>query len=159
MAPLLNMRTYSYQPFQDFSAPLSPCGTDLRGSRTVVYRAVQPENQQSVVIKILRNEHPSFSELVQFRNQYAIAANLDIPGIVQPLSLAPHSNGYVLIMEDVGGISLRQFARGQSLTVEQFFPIALQVIDILQPLHQQRVIHKDIKPANILIHPETQISS
>jgi predicted ATPase/GAF domain-containing protein len=125
------------------------------GSRTVVYRAVQPENQQSVVIKVLRNEHPSFSELVQFRNQYAIAQNLDIPGIVQPLSLAPHSNGYVLIMEDVGGISLRQFARGQSLTVEQFFPIALQVTDILQPLHQQRVIHKDIKPANILIQPET----
>jgi predicted ATPase/signal transduction histidine kinase len=125
------------------------------GSRTVVYRAVQPANQQPVVIKVLRSEHPSFSELVQFRNQYAIAANLDIPGIVQPLSLAPHSNGYVLIMEDVGGISLRQFARGQSLTVEQFFPIALQVIDILQPLHQQRVIHKDIKPANILIQPET----
>jgi serine/threonine protein kinase len=125
------------------------------GSRTVVYRAVQPANQQPVVIKVLRSEHPSFSELVQFRNQYAIAQNLDIPGIVQPLSLAPHSNGYVLIMEDVGGISLRQFARGQSLTVEQFFPIALQVTDILQQLHQQRVIHKDIKPANILIQPET----
>ncbi|MFE4105805.1 trifunctional serine/threonine-protein kinase/ATP-binding protein/sensor histidine kinase [Almyronema epifaneia] len=126
------------------------------GSRTLVYRAVQPDTQCPVVIKVLRNEHPSFSELVQFRNQYAIAQNLDIPGIVQPLGLAPHHNGYALVMEDFGGISLRQFTQGKPLTVNQFFPIALQITGILHQLHQQRIIHKDIKSANILIHPDSQ---
>ncbi|MGP1387320.1 MAG: trifunctional serine/threonine-protein kinase/ATP-binding protein/sensor histidine kinase [Thainema sp.] len=125
------------------------------GSRTLVYRAIQSASQDPVVIKVLRNDHPSFSELVQFRNQYAIARNLAIPGIVQPLDLAPHNNGYALVMEDFGGVSLRQFTQGKPLAVEQFFPIALQVTDVLHQLHQQRVIHKDIKPANILIHPET----
>jgi predicted ATPase/signal transduction histidine kinase len=126
------------------------------GSRTVVYRAVQPTNQRPVVIKLLRNEHPSFSELVQFRNQYAIAKELDIPGVVQLLSLDPHNNGYALIMEDFGGISLRLFNQGKPLAVERFFLIALQITDILHQLHQQQVIHKDIKPANILIQPDTQ---
>ncbi|MCW5318555.1 AAA family ATPase [Nostoc sp. KVJ3] len=132
------------------------------GSRTYVYRAVRECDRQPVVIKLLKREYPSFSELVQFRNQYAlftaegIANNLDIPGIVKPYNLEPYHNGYVMVMEDFGGISLRQFTQGQPLALEEFFAIALQILDTLHQLHQQRVIHKDIKPSNILIHPDTK---
>ncbi|MHC5727633.1 MAG: ATP-binding protein, partial [Nostoc sp.] len=133
------------------------------GSRTQVYRAVREgdtfgglRQRLPVVIKLLKREYPTFSELVQFRNQYAIAKNLDIPHIIKPYSLEAHRNGYALVMEDFGGISLREFTAGQPLTLEQFLAIALQLIDTLHPLHQQRVIHKDIKPANILIHPDTK---
>lgn len=125
------------------------------GSRTAVYRGFQRSLQGSVVIKTLRHDYPSFSELVQFRNQYAIAKNLDIPGIVQPISLEPYANGYALVMEDIGAISLRHYLQAASLTIEQFWSIALQIVDILHQLYQQRIIHKDIKPANILIQPET----
>ncbi|MEH2235379.1 ATP-binding sensor histidine kinase [Nostoc sp.] len=126
------------------------------GSRTQVYRAVREGDRLPVVIKLLKQEYPTFSELVQFRNQYAIAKNLDIPGIIKPYSLEAYNNGYALVMEDFGGISLREFTQGKTLTLEQFIPIALQLLDILHQLHQQRVIHKDIKPANILIHPHTK---
>ncbi|BAY99400.1 two-component hybrid sensor and regulator [Tolypothrix tenuis PCC 7101] len=125
------------------------------GSRTAVYRGVQGLQQSPVVIKTLRHDYPSFSELVQFRNQYAIAKNIDIPGIVQPISLEPSANGYALVMEDIGGISLRHYIQASPLTVEQFWPIALQIVDVLHQLYQQRIIHKDIKPANILIQPAT----
>lgn len=50
------------------------------GSRTLVYRAVREVDCLPVVIKLLKNHYPSFSELVQFRNQYTIAKNLDYPG-------------------------------------------------------------------------------
>ncbi len=126
------------------------------GSRTQVYRAVRQGDRLPVVIKLLKQEYPTFSELVQFRNQYAIAKNLDIPRIIKPYTLEPDRNGYALVMEDFGGISLREFTQGRPLTLEQFFAIALQLIDTLHQLHQQRVIHKDIKPANILIHPDTK---
>ncbi|MEH1791061.1 MAG: AAA family ATPase [Nostoc sp.] len=126
------------------------------GSRTQVYRAIRECDRLPVVIKLLKREYPTFSELVQFCNQYAIANNLDIPGIIKPHSLEPDRNGYALVMEDFGGISLRQFTQGKTLTLEQFLPIALQLLDTLHQLHQQRVIHKDIKPANILIHPDTK---
>jgi predicted ATPase/signal transduction histidine kinase len=109
-----------------------------------------------VVIKVLRREYPSFGELVQFRNQYTIAKNLPIPGIVPPLSLAPLGSGYALVMEDWGGISLGQYVQQQSLGVTQVLAIALQIADILHDLHQHQVVHKDIKPANILIHPESK---
>ncbi|MFN6464572.1 MAG: AAA family ATPase [Nostoc sp. DedVER02] len=127
------------------------------GSRTLVYRAVREADNQVVVIKLLKREYPSFSELVQFRNQYALAKNLEIPGIIKPYSLEPYHNGYALIMEDFGGISLRQFTQEQPQNLEQFLIIAIQLTDILHQLHQQRVIHKDIKPANILINPDTKV--
>jgi len=126
------------------------------GSRTAVYRAIQAETQKPVVIKTLLREYPSFSELVQFRNQYTIAKNLDILGIVQPLSMEPLGNSYALVMEDWGGISLGQYFQEQSLNLPDVLAIAFQLSNILHDLHQQRVIHKDIKPANILIHPESK---
>ena len=126
------------------------------GSRTQVYRAIRECDRLPVVIKLLKREYPTFSELVQFRNQYAIAKNLDIPSIIKPYSLEAYHNGYALVMEDFGGVSLREFSLGKTLTLEQFLPIALQLLDTLHQLHQQRVIHKDIKPANILIHPDTK---
>ena len=46
-----------------------------QSNRTVVYRGVAKADAQPVVIKLMRNEFPSFTELVQFRNQYTIASN------------------------------------------------------------------------------------
>lgn len=127
------------------------------GERTLVYRGLRSSDSLAVAIKVLRNEYPSFSELVQFRNQYAIAKNLNPSSIVKPLSLERYGNGYALVMEDWGATSLdKVLAENGSLDLESCLKIAIQLADILQELDRQRVIHKDIKPANILIQPETQ---
>jgi serine/threonine protein kinase len=117
-----------------------------------------------VVIKLLRRDYPSFGELVQFRNQYTImrcltdvnAKNLPILGIVQPLSLEPLGSGYGLVMEDCGGVALGKYIQQQSLDLTEVLAIALQLADILHALCQHRVVHKDLKPANILIHPKSK---
>jgi predicted ATPase/signal transduction histidine kinase len=126
------------------------------GTRTLVYRGQRESDNQSVVIKFLRNEYPTFSELLQFRNQYTIAKNLNIPGIIRPESLEPYGNSYALVMEDGGGISLREYSHTHTLELTEVLVIALQLANILHNLHANRVIHKDIKPANILIHPDTK---
>ncbi|MEM9004851.1 MAG: AAA family ATPase [Cyanobacteria bacterium P01_F01_bin.86] len=127
-----------------------------RGPRTTVYRAVETITQQPVVVKVMAQEYPSFSELVKFRNQYTVAKNLAVEGIVHPLSLEAWCNGYALVMEDFGGNDLRQYAQQISLNLTEVLDIAIQLAGILHELHQHRVIHKDIKPANILIHPESK---
>jgi PAS domain S-box-containing protein len=154
------------------------------GSRTLVYQAIRDTDQQPVVIKLLKRDYPGFSELLQFRNQYTIAKSLDLPGVVEPYSLEPYRNSYALVMEDFGGISVREYARrigtsSQStnciaelltdrplpitpqkqaiaLPIPEFLTIALQLADILNGLHHNRIIHKDIKPTNILINPDTK---
>jgi predicted ATPase/signal transduction histidine kinase len=126
------------------------------GSRTLVYRAIRETDQIPVVIKLLNRDYPSFSELLQFRNQYTIAKNLHLSGVVEAYTLEFYRNSYVLVMEDFGGISLRDYAQERSLTLVEILAIAIQITDILNALYQHRVIHKDIKPANVLIHPETK---
>ncbi|BAY92905.1 ATPase, histidine kinase-, DNA gyrase B-, and HSP90-like domain protein [Tolypothrix sp. PCC 7601] len=128
------------------------------GSRTLVYRAVRDSDSLSVVIKILKNPYPSFSELLLFRNQYTIGKNLDSPLIIQTYSLESFQNGYMLVMEDFGGISLKDyFTKNQNVTpLEEFLVIAIALCDILDLLYHERIIHKDIKPSNILINPETK---
>ncbi|WP_413201282.1 hypothetical protein, partial [Nostoc piscinale] len=62
------------------------------GSRTLVYRAVRESDSVPVVIKLLKNPYPSFSELLLFRNQYTIGKNLNSPLIIQTYSLEAINN-------------------------------------------------------------------
>ena len=138
------------------------CGYHLKeelynGSRTLVYRAIREDDRKPVVIKLLKNPYPNFNELVQFRNQYNIAKNLNYPRIIQTYSLENYQNSYALVMEDIQGISLLEYMLGENIaSLEETLSIAVQISDIIGYIHQNRVIHKDIKPANILINPETK---
>ncbi|OLP15517.1 serine/threonine protein kinase [Leptolyngbya sp. 'hensonii'] len=132
--------------------------------KTLVYRAQRAQDRQPVMIKVLQNEYPSFTELAQFRNQYTIAKILNLPEVVQTYSLESYKNGYALIMEDFGGVSLKEATRrwrqgepgSATDRLQDFLRIALQIVSGLNGLYRNRVIHKDIKPDNILINPETQ---
>ncbi|MFB2968323.1 AAA family ATPase [Aerosakkonema sp. BLCC-F183] len=130
------------------------------GSRTVVYRGEREVDLLPVAIKLLKNPYPSFSELVQFRNQYTIAKNLNSPRIVQTYSLETYQNGYALVMEDFGGVALSDYFQSQEKLPAQLLPeflsIALVLCDAIEMLYRERVIHKDIKPSNILINPQTK---
>ncbi|AFY36417.1 ATP-binding sensor histidine kinase [Calothrix sp. PCC 7507] len=137
------------------------------GSRTLVYRGYRETDSLPVVIKLLKNPYPSFSELVQFRNQYTIAKNLNSSLIIQTYSLETYQNGYALVMEDFGGISLKNYFTSPETrciaSLQEFLQIAIALCNTLDVLYRDasgglrlRIIHKDIKPANILINPETK---
>jgi len=132
-------------------------------SKTLVYRAIRESDQHSVIIKRLKSEYPTLSELVQFRHQYTLAKSLNLPGVVQPYSLENYRNSLVLVMED-SGISLKQEMKrwsngrmGETTDgIQAFLHIAQQIAQILEGLYNHRIIHKDIKPENLLIDPITR---
>uniref|UniRef100_UPI001ABA2DE1 serine/threonine protein kinase n=1 Tax=Aetokthonos hydrillicola TaxID=1550245 RepID=UPI001ABA2DE1 len=127
------------------------------GSRTLVYRGSRLIDSLPGVIKLLKNPYPTFSELLSFRNQYTITKNLNSPLIVQTYSLEAYENGYVLVMEDFGGISLKQWGeRNTQKSLEECLKIAIALCDALNVLYRERIIHKDIKPSNILINAQTK---
>ena len=125
------------------------------GTRTEVYRAIRESDKQPVIIKVLRHPRPNFNELVQFRNQYAIARHLEHPNILRPLALERYGNGYALIMPDSGADALANYWQKCSTSLSEFLKIAIQLADALHYINTKCIIHKDIKPANILICPKT----
>ncbi|WP_245916130.1 ATP-binding protein [Merismopedia glauca] len=125
-------------------------------SRTLVYRGMREADRKVVVLKLLRCQSPTFDEIRQFCHQYTIAKHLNLPGIVRPYALEPYRQSYVLVMEDFGGISLRKYAQNRLLTWAEVLAIAIEICHILHDFYLNRVIHKDLKPDNILIHPQTK---
>jgi serine/threonine protein kinase len=126
-----------------------------KGLRTLVYRGIRERDYHPVVMKVQRNPFPHVNDLVKFRNQYIMTAHLEHPRIVQPLALERWGNGYALIMPDVGAITLSQYWHQVPHPLDQCLAIGIQLTEALQFLGQQHIIHKDIKPSNILIHPQT----
>ncbi|RMH74486.1 MAG: GAF domain-containing protein [Cyanobacteria bacterium J007] len=127
-----------------------------RSARIEVYRGIRESDNQPVIVKLTHGEYPTFNELVQFRNQYALAKRLHFPGVIQTYSLENYRNGYALVMEDIGAISLKEYVGDRAIELDEFFPIAIALAKTLDGLYQARVIHKDIKPANIIIEPQTK---
>ncbi len=125
------------------------------GPKTLIYRGQRLDNGQPVLLKLLKAEYPTFAELVRFRHQYTIAKSLDLPGVVQPLALEEYRHQYVIVLPDEGYVDLAAHFQ-PPISLAEFFPLALQLTQLLQELHQRRIMHKDIKPQNILIHPDTQ---
>ena len=125
------------------------------GSHSLVYKGIRLSDKQPVVLKMLQGDTPSFQDHLRLRNHYILTKSLNLSGVVKPLELVPHGNGSVLVMCDDGCRSLRDEVIANSLTLADFLAIALQLADILDGLYQYRIVHKDIKPSNILIHPTT----
>jgi serine/threonine protein kinase len=65
--------------------------------------------------------------------------------------LLNYEHKQALILEDIGGISLQDFNKKYQFSLEEFLTIAIQIAGTLEKLHEQNIIHKDIKPKNIII--------
>ncbi|WP_017317815.1 hybrid sensor histidine kinase/response regulator [Mastigocladopsis repens] len=122
---------------------------------TCVYRASRESEETSVIIKTLKAEYPTLEQLTQLKHEYQILQTLDIEGIVKPLALETYQNGLALILSDVGGESLKNFITKRNFDLSNFLQIAIQLSSTLAQLHQNNIIHKDIKPQNILINAKT----
>ncbi|WP_445248262.1 ATP-binding protein, partial [Microcoleus sp. OTE_8_concoct_300] len=125
------------------------------GVKSLVYRGYRERDQQPAIVKFLKSEYPTLEEVTRLRNEYKIAQPLDCPSITKVYSLENYRNSFALILEDFGGSSLDQLLTNQTLPVTEVLRIAIVLIDALDYLHRHSIIHKDIKPGNIIINSTT----
>ncbi|MEG3991528.1 serine/threonine-protein kinase PknK [Microcoleus sp. S28C3] len=125
------------------------------GVNTVIYRGVRESEPTQVIIKTLKAEYPTIEEIARLRHEYKILKTLDIAGIVKAYSLEKHNNGLALILEDFGGDSLKNLIAAKHLEISEFLSLAIHLAETLAQLHENKIIHKDIKPQNIIINPKT----
>ena len=122
---------------------------------TVIYRGRSLQKQQSVIIKTFKSEYPTLDEITLLKHEYQIAKNLDLEGIIKPLSLENYGNGLALVLEDVDGQSLQDYIKYKKIDLIYFLKIAIQLAKTLAELRIRQIIHKDIKSSNIIINPRT----
>jgi predicted ATPase/signal transduction histidine kinase/CheY-like chemotaxis protein len=133
-----------------------------RDSHTSIYRGIREIDRSPVIIEILRDRSSSFNRSIQLQHKYDIGKLFDLPNIIKTIGLESYRDSSALILEDFGEISLQDLLHqvgsfgDNSHTLTVFLKIAIQIADALDGLYCHRVIHKDIKPTNILIDPETQ---
>ncbi|MEG4205453.1 AAA family ATPase [Microcoleus sp. Pol7_A1] len=125
------------------------------GVRTVVYRAKKDGYRQPVIIKIIKDDYPSIEQITNLRQEFIITKNLECEGIVKTYNLENYQNSLALILEDFGGLSLYHFRAANNLSITELLRVAIALSETLIYLHQVPIIHKDIKPSNIIINPAT----
>ncbi|MDC0742792.1 AAA family ATPase [Polyangium mundeleinium] len=122
--------------------------------RFILQRATQEEGNRPVLLKYPASKHPSPETLRQLEHERAVARDLDSGLVLHPLALARWADRTVLVFEDFRGVPLRRLL-GVPMDVGRFLRIAVKTAEALAGLHEHHVIHKDIRPDNILVDVET----
>src|SRR5499427_4790760 len=110
--------------------------------------------RHAVLIVLPAAEHPSRSSLDRLTHEHELKDQLDGPWAARPLDLVRDAGRTMLVLEDAGGEPLERLL-GAPMEVERFLRLAIRIAVALGNVHQRGLVHKDIKPANILINGAT----
>jgi len=124
-------------------------------ANSLVYRGVRKKDNQAVILKVLKEDYPTPEELMHYQQEYEITQSLNIGGVVKTYGIEKYQNTLVIVLEDFGGKSLKQFLINQTFSIKEFLPLFIQMAEALGQIHSANIIHKDINPANIVWNQET----
>jgi len=123
--------------------------------KTRIYRGLRISDGQPVIIKRLNRPYPSYVELARFEQEYEIARKFDDPRIIRCLGFERMENLPAIIFEDIHGISLNLVSRLHQVDLAALIELAITIAGGIGAIHDRRIIHKDINPANIVWNQRT----
>lgn len=129
------------------------------GGMADVYKAKCHRLNRYVAIKVLKSEFSSDRSFVnKFRGEAQSAAGLSHPNIVNVYDVGDDDGLHYIVMELVEGITLKKFIeRKGKLEVKEAIGIAIQIAQGMEAAHANHIIHRDIKPQNIIISKEGKV--
>ena len=141
--------------FSSISGPSGYALVPLReGADFILYRGRQHGDPSPILAVAPTTEHPSPQSLRRLEHEYSLASELDPAWAAKPLALTRHEGRTLLVLKDPGGELLDQVlerGRGQPLDLTRFLRIAIGLAAALGQVHRHSLMHKDMKPANVLV--------
>jgi len=125
------------------------------GSQSL-YKAILKGKGSKVLIKMLNELILNPKRIHDLRREYDILKSLDHKLVIKALELYEDDKNTALILEDFDGKSLRQFLNEGSLSLIEFTNIAIKLCEAIAYVHQNGIVHKDIRPDNILLSKENE---
>lgn len=129
------------------------------GGMAEVYKGKDHKLNRFVAVKVLKEEFRSNDAFVKkFKEEAQAAAGLAHPNIVNVYDVGDENGIYYIVMELVEGITLKEYIeRKGRLTIKEATSIAIQVSAGLEVAHNNQIVHRDIKPQNIIISREGKV--
>ena len=129
------------------------------GGMADVYKARDQRLNRFVAIKILKPEYSNDAKFVsKFRGEAQSVAGLSHPNVVNVYDVGEDDDLYYIVMELVEGITLKRFIEKKGrLDVKEAIGIGVQIAQGMQAAHDNSIIHRDIKPQNIIISKEGKV--
>ncbi|HEY9875321.1 MAG TPA: AAA family ATPase [Candidatus Obscuribacterales bacterium] len=124
-------------------------------ANSLIYRAIREQDNQPIILKVLKENYPTPQALIRYRSEYQITKSLNIQEVVKAYELQKYQNTLVMFLEDFGGESLKNLQQQRSFTLKEFLQIAIITTETLEKIHAANIIHKDINPSNIVFNPTT----
>lgn len=129
------------------------------GGMADVYKAIDRKLNRYVAIKVLKSEFREDATFVRkFQSEAQAAAGLLHPSIVNVYDVGEDRGLYYIVMELIEGITLKEYIQKKGrLTPKEVISIAVQVCSAMEVAHSHNIIHRDIKPQNIMISKEGKV--
>src|SRR5262245_19245370 len=129
-----------------------------RGGMGVIYRARKAGGNRDVALKILPRSLAMEEEFrLRFDREARALAGLNHPNIVNLFDFGVEGDLMFLVMEFVEGVSLRHVLREKKLAPDRAVRIALDLCEALEFAHKEGIVHRDVKPENVLIDPAGRV--
>lgn len=122
-----------------------------RGGMGVVYLARDPLLQRDVALKVITPDFLGSEAVERFKREARVVANMDHPAIVGVHDIGEHGGSLFFVMPYVAGTNLRSFIKEGVLSLGDVLDIGVQVAEALEYSHSKDVVHRDVKPENILV--------
>jgi eukaryotic-like serine/threonine-protein kinase len=137
------------------------------GGMATVFRAIRRDDNKTVALKIPQEKFVADAKFVRrFHREAEVLMRLNHPNIIKVFEHANEGTTHYIAMELIEGESLEQLIEGRRLTIQHSVEALKLTADALRYIHKQGIIHRDIKPGNIMIvrgavtmHPEPRVAS